>query len=271
MQESDLGRFEELVDLVRRLGEMALDEQPRTARALKADGTSVTEMDRELESRIRAFLHRRFGDCRILGEEGGFTGPSGTDRTWVIDPIDGTTNYGLGLPFWAISVGLLEGGIPVWGCVYIPPLQQVFVAHRGRGASRNGVRIAPLERSTLEREDIFGITSDGIKRWDYLLPQKIRSLGSAAAQAVFVACGHYVGYFLDDWHIWDIAAALLIATEAGVRITDRQGREFRRFSDVGTAKGPPLLFCAPGIHDRILPLIVPKRERRRSRHAVKTA
>ncbi len=254
-----MGRFEELVDLVMRLGEMALTEQPRATQGLKADGTSVTEMDKELESELRSFLHASFADCRILGEEAGFTGPEEANRTWVIDPIDGTTNYGLGLPFWAVSVGLLEGGVPLWGCVYIPPLQQFFLARRGKGAFRNGEPIAPLRRSSLEREDIFGITSDGIKRWDYLLPQKIRSLGSAAAQAVFVACGHYVGYFLDDWHIWDIAAALLIAKEAGVEVTDHRGNDFERFAQIGTEKGPPILFAAPGLNHRILPLIVPKR------------
>lgn len=258
MEEADLERFEELVELVGRLGEKALNQQRRTIRDLKPDGSSVTEMDRELESTLRSFLHRNFGGCRVLGEEGGFTGPEGAVRTWVIDPIDGTTNYGLGLPFWAISVGLLEGGMPVWGCVHIPPLRQSFLAQRGKGAFRNGEPIAPLRRSSLEREDLFGITSDGIKRWDYLLPQKIRSLGSAAAQAVFVACGHYVGYFLDDWHIWDIAAALLIANEAGVEVTDYHGNDFERFPEIGTEKGPPLLFCAAGLRHRILPLIVPK-------------
>ncbi|MGQ9654922.1 MAG: inositol monophosphatase family protein [Thermodesulfobacteriota bacterium] len=254
-------QLERLVNLVRRLGEMALTEQPRATQRLKADGTSVTEMDKELESRLRSFLHCDFADCRVLGEEGGFTGPEGAGRTWVIDPIDGTTNYGLGLPFWAISVGLLEGGTPVWGCVYIPPLQQFFLAERGKGAFRNGEPIAPLRRSALEREDLFGITSDGIKRWDYLLPQKIRSLGSAASQAVFVACGHYVGYFLDDWHIWDIAAALLIAKEAGAEVTDYQGNDFEHFAEIGIEKGPPILFCAPGLNDRILPLILPKHPR----------
>ncbi len=257
-EESDLERFEELVDLVRRLGELALTQQPRATQGFKADGTSVTEMDRELESRLRSFLHSNFAGSRVLGEEAGFTGPEKAGSIWVIDPIDGTTNYGLGLPFWAISVGLLEGGAPVWGCVYIPPLRQLFLAERGKGASRNGEPIAPLRRSSLWREDIFGITSDGIKRWDYLLPQKIRSLGSAAAQAVFVACGHYVGYFLDEWHIWDIAAALLVAVEAGVRVTDRQGKDFRGFTHIGMEKGAPLLFCAPGLHDLVLPLIVPK-------------
>lgn len=252
-------RFEELVELVRRLGETALNEQRHTIRDVKADGTSVTQMDKELESRLRSFLHSSFADCRVLGEEGGFSGPEKAGRIWVIDPIDGTTNYGLGLPFWAISVGLLEGGMPVWGCVYIPPLQQLFLARSGKGAFRNGEPIAPLRRSSLEREDIFGITSDGIKRWDYLLPQKIRSLGSAASQAVFVACGHYVGYFLDDWHIWDIAAALLIAKEAGVEVTDYQGNDFEGFPEIGTEKGPPILFSAPGLRHRILPLIVPKR------------
>jgi myo-inositol-1(or 4)-monophosphatase len=193
-----------------------------------------------------------------MGEEGGLTGPPESPWTWLIDPIDGTTNYAHGLPIWAVSIGLLEGGLPRWGCVYVPRLELLYTASRGKGATQNGRPMAPLVRHRLEREDLFGITSDAAKRWDFFVPQKLRAMGSAAAQAVFVASGQLAGYFLDEWYIWDIAAALLVAQETGVRVTDLHGAAFTCFPNLEAKLGPPLLFAAPGIHAQILPLIRPK-------------
>ncbi len=249
------GEFRDLVEAVQRAGRMAQELQGRVAHAIKRDGTAVTDMDRDVESQLRILLHARFPADRVLGEEQGFTGPEGGSRVWVIDPIDGTTNYALGLPVWAVSLGLLEEGVPQWGCVFLPVLNQTYLAKKGEGAARNGDPIAPLDRNRMENEDILGITSEGVKEYDYRVPQKIRAMGSAAAQAVFVAGGHYVGYFLDTWYIWDIAAALLIAREAGVRVTDWKGRPFDRFPQVGLDKGPPLLFGVPAIHAQLLSLI----------------
>jgi myo-inositol-1(or 4)-monophosphatase len=261
------GHLEALVERVRALGRVAMAALGRAAFSFKEDGTYVTEMDRRVESELRAFLHGRFPGCRVLGEEDGFTGPADSPAVWVVDPIDGTSNYTAGLPLWALSVGLLRDGLPQWGCVYIPLLEQMYVASRGRGAICNGRPATPLQREEMIREDILGITSDGVKRYDYRIPQKIRAMGSAAAQAVFVAGGHYVGYFLDDWHIWDIAAALLIAREAGVLVTGMDGGPFDRFAEVDARKGPPLLFAVRGIHARLLSLIVPRGPRPQERGA----
>jgi myo-inositol-1(or 4)-monophosphatase len=258
MEALDGKTLDELIDLIRRLGQEALMAHGKSPHTFKADGTYVTEMDRQVEGELRAFLLERFPQHRVLGEEGGCTGPPDSSWTWAIDPIDGSTNYALGLPLWAISVGLLNGGTPLWGCIHIPVLDQLFLAQKGQGATRNGLPIAPLKRTHMIKEDLVGVTSDGVKRYDYLFPQKLRAMGSAAAQSVFVACGHYVGYFLDDWHLWDIAAALLIAREAGVVVTDMAGRDFSSFTHLGPEMGPPLLFAIPEIHGQLLHLIVRK-------------
>jgi myo-inositol-1(or 4)-monophosphatase len=255
---SKAGPFPEVLDAVRRAGAMALAVQGQVVPSFKSDGSYVTEMDREIEKQLRGFLHKRFPADRVMGEEGGWTGPEGSLRVWIIDPIDGTTNYSAGLPIWAVSLGLLTHGVPQWGCVFAPVLDQIYQAFRGGGATCNGHPIAPLQRDRMINEDILGITSEGVRGWEYRIPQKIRALGSAAIQTVFVASGHYAGYFLDTWSIWDIAAALLIAREAGVRVTDQRGEEFTCFPWVGPEKGPALLFAVPGLHAQILPLIVPR-------------
>jgi myo-inositol-1(or 4)-monophosphatase len=253
------GPFQDLVNVVIRLGGAARRAQGSTERGFKEDGTTVTQMDREVESALRAFIHQRFPGDRVLGEEGGSTGPVDGAHVWIIDPIDGTTNYGNGLPIWAVSVGMVtQGGTPEWGCVFVPALGDLYLARRGRGAVRNGERLSPVQRRSMGQEDIFGITSEGVKEWEFRVPGKIRAMGSAALQAVFVAGGHYVGYFLETWSIWDIAAALLIAREAGVRVTDRNGEEFDGFREINTQKGPPLLFALPGVHEQLLSLIFPR-------------
>jgi myo-inositol-1(or 4)-monophosphatase len=164
-----------------------------------------------------------------------------------------------GLPVWAVSVGLLHHLRPHWGCIYIPVLDLLYLAERGRGATCNGDPISPLARTELLGRDLFGITSQGPKKYEYAFPQKVRAMGSAAAQAVFVASGYYVGYLLDGWYIWDIAAALAITLEAGVTVTYLAGDSLTAFSGLGPEKGAPLLFAAPGLHGQLLPLIKRKR------------
>lgn len=260
MKTPNRDHLQELVDLIVGLGDEARDAMGSTVSSpeLKDDGTTITQVDLNIERALRDFLTRRFPETGILGEEEGFSGRRDAPHIWVIDPLDGTTNYSLGLPIWAISVALLDKGRPKWGCVYVPVLKQLYLAELDRGATQNGVPIHGPQRDQMSREDCVGITSDGAKRYDYLFPQKIRSMGSAAAQAAFVASGYYVGYFLDEWHIWDIAAGILVAKEAGVSVTDSSGRVFDCFSHIGPKKGIPLLFSAPGIHGRLLSLITPK-------------
>lgn len=251
--------FSKLIGAIKELGEGAKRLQEEGVRTrIKVDGTSVTQVDKEIEAKISSLIGGLFPEDSILGEEGGLTERTGGARVWVIDPIDGTTNYRFGLPIWAISVGLLEDGVPLWGCVYLPVLDKLFLAGRGEGSTCNGKPIRPLSRSHLHKEDILGITSEGAKDWDFEVPQKIRALGSAAAQACFVAAGNYVGYFVERWHIWDLAAGLLIAREAGVKVVDRCGEELERFPNMGAEEGPPILFSSPGVYRELLHLIRPK-------------
>lgn len=259
MQGLDQRIRQKMVEASRELGLKALEAQKRGLRTrIKEDGTSVTQVDKEVEQGLVEIIQNLCPGDRILGEEGGLDGPVEGQRMWVLDPIDGTTNYRFGLPIWAVSVGLLDRGVPIWGCVYLPAMDWLYTASLGEGAMFNGQPVHPLVRSRLHREDILGITSEGVKDWDFQVPPKIRALGSAAAQACFVASGLYVGYFVERWHIWDLAAAVLVAREAGLKVTDRRGKELERFTQVGPEKGPPILFCAQGVHQELLSRIQPR-------------
>lgn len=249
----------EIVEAIREMGLKALEAQKGELRTrIKEDGTSVTQVDKEVERRLVELIQSLCPGDGVLGEEGGMNKPLQSSRVWVLDPIDGTTNYRFGLPIWAVSVGLVEEGVPIWGCVYLPALERLYTAAKGEGSTCNGLTVHPLVRTHLHGEDILGITSEGVKDWDFQVPPKIRALGSAAAQACFVASGVYVGYFVERWHVWDLAAALLVAREAGVKVTDRRGRELERFTNLGPEKGPPVLFAAQGVHRELLGLITPK-------------
>jgi myo-inositol-1(or 4)-monophosphatase len=253
------GSFVELVLKVRELGRWAKRAQKGEIRTrIKGDGTSVTQVDRELERKLTETIRSLFPEDGIIGEEGTAIEATCKERIWVIDPIDGTTNFRAGLPIWAISLALLHEGWPIWGCVYVPVMNWLFQGERGKGSKCNGKPISPLRRTHLHREDILGITSEGAKDWEFEVSPKIRALGSAAAQASFVAAGFYVGYFVEKWHIWDLAAAVLIAREAGVKVTDRRGKELDRFGHLGSEQGPPILFATPGVHRELLDGIRPK-------------
>lgn len=187
----------------------------------------VTEADRASEHLIVSVIRERFPADAVLGEEFGLqAGPSG--HAWVIDPIDGTTNYALGLPIFCVSIGIVHEGRPVMGVVHDPNRRETFTAVRGGGAFCHGQRLhtrpAPLSTRTL-----FGFSSRFIgpppphvvrvlEHFD-----EYRNIGSAALHLCYIACGWLDGAFSDSTKLWDIAAGSLIVEEAGGHVTRFDG------------------------------------------------
>ena len=202
----DPAALQETVALVRRLGDEARERQCEGVFELKADRTYVTAIDFSLETRIKAFLKERFPGHRVLGEEKGFSGGEQSRWTWVLDPIDGTSNFAMGLPYWAVSLALLDGMTPCWGCVYIPAQKELYLGARGGGATLNDRPIRVSDHGDMRPEDLFGVDTRSLIRFDFAFPQDARAVGAASLSIVFTACGRYVGFFLAHWHIWDIAA-----------------------------------------------------------------
>lgn len=214
----------------------------------------VTEYDRAAERLIVEEIRRRFPDDAIVGEEGADDdGTSG--REWHIDPIDGTANFVYDLPSWCTSIGIVDGEGPLAGAVYAPVTGELFSAARGRGATLNGVAISCSAVSDLERALVgtgFGysasrraVQADRLAR---LLPsvRDVRRLGSAAIDLCLVACGRLDAYYEEHLNSWDIAAAVLIAAEAGATTSDFAG---------GPPRPAETVAAAPGVHRQLLELL----------------
>lgn len=244
--------------LIRELGDRALARQEGIGHRFKADKTYVTSVDREVEAALVEHIGRNYPDHRVLGEESGSTGPENGPWTWVVDPIDGTSNYALGLPLWGLSVGLLEGGGPRYGWIYLPALGEMFKATSGQGAFLNGRPIRANRSGEMRPQDLFAVDTRSLISYDFSFPQDARALGSAAMAVCNAACGRFVGYFLAAWYVWDIAAALLLAREAGLEVTTMDGQGFDSFKPLDGTPGPPLLFAGPGLHGSLLTGIKPK-------------
>lgn len=205
--------------------------------AHKADGSLVTRADLWADQKIIELLQRAFPSHACLTEEGNHT-YRGEQWCWIIDPIDGTTNYSHGLPIWCISLSLLYQGTPIFGYVHVPTLGQTFHGYYHAPGHPNGAFLnqQPIGVKVAEpnQNNFFSLcarSTDVLKR---PFPCKIRMLGSASYNLLTVAVGYTLGAVERTPHIWDIAAAWPILHAAGA--------DWRWLDAPTTAKKPfPLL------------------------------
>ncbi|MDE7411168.1 MAG: inositol monophosphatase [Paramuribaculum sp.] len=187
----------------------------------------VTSVDKQTETIIINCIRKEFSDHDILSEESGESIQGRSDYLWVIDPLDGTTNYSTGLPIFAVSIALKYKGVTQLGVVYAPRLGEMFAAIRGKGAELNGKAINCKTNTYMSRAVVStGFPIDKNQNPDNnmdnlarILPlvRGVRRLGSAAIDICYVAAGVLDGYWELNLHEWDVAAALLIAEESGAR------------------------------------------------------
>lgn len=192
----------------------------------------VSEVDRESERIVRSELLKEFPDHCVLGEEFGAYGDSQARIKWIIDPLDGTTNFLRGIPHYAVSIAALADGKPVAGVVFDPAKDELFCAVMGDGATLNGVEISVTERPMRGALLATGVPYSGhrleqlpqfLTTMESLLGQQtsgIRRLGSAALDLAYVAAGRYDGFWEASLSIWDIAAGVLLVGEAGGQVSD---------------------------------------------------
>jgi myo-inositol-1(or 4)-monophosphatase len=218
----------------------------------------VSRADRESEEAIVAAIRGRHPDHDILAEEGGAVVSADSDFTWMIDPLDGTTNFLHGLPIFAVSVACWRRGRPV-ACVVLDPGQgDEYEAVAGGGAFRNGERLSVSGRAGLD--GAFLATGYPFKahraidiylalfRSIFLRAKAIRRPGAAALDLANTAAGVYDGFFEFRLGPWDMAAGILLIEEAGGVVSDLDGGD--RYLDTGN-----LVAGTPGVHRELLALV----------------
>jgi len=226
--------LEKVAAIVIRAGDILNEEIERGFSITKKGQIDlVTDADRAVEQFLLKELAQELPSAAFCAEEQGWLGDSHEDAIWYIDPLDGTTNFAHGFPYFSISVALAEKGETTLGVVYNPISRELFQAEKGRGAFRNGApikvsRIADLQDSLLVTGfpyDVKTTAADNIAQFARVTKasQGVRRTGSAALDLCNVACGRFEGYWEQRVNAWDIAAGALIVKEAGGMVTDYHG------------------------------------------------
>ncbi len=201
-------------DLIDQAATIAVKDCGHSREQIKQDGTLVTQTDQELDQMICKQIQAVYPTHAILSEEQN-TIYDDTEYTWVIDPIDGTTNYARGLPMWGVSIALLHCGTPVVGILTFPLLHEKYSAIKNLGTTRNGLSIHTDNASVLDTRHLVFCCSRTARRFIVETPMKSRILGSTTYHLCKVADGTALASVEMTPKVWDIAASMLILSEAG--------------------------------------------------------
>lgn len=203
--------------------------RPRKIREKGRRGDLVTDADGASERLVVERLHRAFPHATILSEESG-TRPGSGDERWIVDPLDGTTNFAHGYPLFCVSIAYERAGELIAGVIYAPAMNELFAAERGAGARLND---RPIHVSKVGRVG-DAMVCTGFHPADFERnaacfraasnrAQAVRRDGSAALDLAYVGCGRFDGFWEFGLHPWDVAAGTLIVEEAGGRVTRADG------------------------------------------------
>jgi myo-inositol-1(or 4)-monophosphatase len=201
--------------------------------SLKGPANFVTAADRRAEETLYTELGKARPGYGFLGEEGGRREGTDKSHTWIVDPLDGTTNFLHGIPHFAISIGLARDDTVVAGVIYNPANDELYTAERGKGAFLNDQRLRVAARKRLA-DSVVACGLPHLGRGDLALGRRelgqvqervagLRRFGAAALDLAFVAAGRFDGYWERDMSPWDLAAGILMVRESGGFITDADG------------------------------------------------
>jgi myo-inositol-1(or 4)-monophosphatase len=221
----------------------------------------VSFVDVESEKLLAEGLFELLPGSGILGEENTQNTAGDFEYTWIIDPLDGTTNYLHGLPVFSISIALVQGGETLLGVVYAPALDETFYATRGEGADLNGEPISVSSVGSLKNSLLatgfpyyeFEKSNEYLDLLQTLMKSThgLRRMGSAAIDLAYTACGRFDGFYEMDLNAWDVAAGALIVQEAGGVVTDFSGGSNYLF-------GKQIVAGNASIHADLQPLVLSK-------------
>jgi myo-inositol-1(or 4)-monophosphatase len=244
------------IDAARIAGTILLDHARVGVRIEHKDEVNlVTEADRRSEQAVVERIRKHFPEHRILAEERGLESRGDSPYQWIIDPLDGTTNFAHGFPLYCVSIGLEYDGQIVLGVVLDPTRSELFTAELGHGAALNGRPIAVSKTSRLDAAllvtgfayDIRHSRDNNLNHFSRfsLLAQGVRRTGSAAIDLCYVAAGRFDGFWELKLHPWDMAAGSLIVAEAGGRMSDFKGGVFSIY-------GPELIASNGRLHEEMI-------------------
>ena len=250
------------LNAARQAGAILMDHFQRLERVEKKGLVDlVTEADLASEASIVAALREVYPEHAIIAEEGDYAQAKASAHRWVIDPLDGTTNYVHGLPIFAVSIGYQVQEETVFGVVLNPARGEEFVAAKGRGASLNGeaIRVSGAHRLRecllatgfpYTHDEVFDRSFDLFREF-YHRSQGIRRLGAAALDFCYVAAGRFDAFYEANLRAWDVCAGDLICREAGGRTSDWRGESMpfsgrRVLASNGTALHGELLGVLAG-------------------------
>ena len=219
-----------------------------------------TEADLRAEQTVREILSAHQPDYGFLGEEGGMVAGADTANSWIVDPLDGTTNFLVGLPLFAVNIAMANGGRVVAGVTHVPMLGETFWAERGRGAYLNDIPIRVSERQEMIEAVLgVGIPFASKPRHEQFRAEMkrltphvsgIRRLGAGAVDMAYVACGRFDAYWEQSVSAWDMAAGVVIVEEAGGVVTGTLGQPLDLF-------GGTVLASTPQIQAELIAALVP--------------
>ena len=250
-------QLSEVHQLIDRVRSRQLQDFGQIASDVKPDGTLITECDRWSDAEIVNGLSLIAPGEGVLSEEGSQRVPS-SRAYWVVDPLDGTTNFAAGIPCWAISIARFVDGRPSEVFLDVPALNQRFVALRGRGATRNNEPLSPETRSSVT-SGCISLCSRSIRvlqrKPDQPFPGKIRLFGVASLDLVSVALGQTVAALEATPKLWDLAAAWLVLDELGcpIRWLDSDPAQLPSGQDVSQLGFPMLAASSWSQLARVLP------------------
>ncbi len=237
---------EALADLAREAGRLAQAARRSLVREIKPDGSVVTNADREVEVFLRERLAQLQPGSAVWGEELGFAedGPGGV---WLVDPVDGTTNFSLGSPLWGVSIAFYHAGEVLAGAVALPDLGETYSCIAGGGVDLDGRTLLPLASGPIDSGSPVSVSDSPMKRhprqpW----PGKLRCGGAVCVDGCFVASGRLRGLVGMREKLYDIAAVALFVTELGgiVRYADGRPLRFEDIADDSPIADAWLLFPA---------------------------
>lgn len=189
----------------------------------KPDRTVVTQADFAADQLITAVIHEQFPLDEVISEESSHRLANISPALWIVDPLDGTTNFSLGLSIWGVSIARISNGFPELGVLYFPMIDELYVAQKGRGAFLNNKPITARAPDPIQTMSFFACCSRTFRNYDISIPYKPRIMGSSAYSFCMVARGSALLGFDATPKIWDLAAIWVVVEEAGGTLAAFEG------------------------------------------------